>query len=50
MESPWALGARSRAAAGLVEVPDARTAPDRFVGAVADAARRLEAAAVLPGT
>ena len=50
VESRTALGARSRAAAGLVDVPDPRAAPDAFVTALADAARRLGAAAVLPGT
>lgn len=48
--SRTSLGARSRAAAGRVDVPDPRTAPDAFVGALAAAAKRLEAAAVLPGT
>jgi predicted ATP-grasp superfamily ATP-dependent carboligase len=50
VQSPTSLGARSRAAAGLVEVSDPRTAPDAFVSALADAAKRLDAAAVLPGT
>ena len=50
VESRSSLGARSRAAAGLVEVPDPRTAPDAFVSALADGAKRLGAAAVLPGT
>ena len=44
------LGARSRAAAGLVDVPDPRESPDAFVDALADATRRLGVAAVLPGT
>jgi predicted ATP-grasp superfamily ATP-dependent carboligase len=54
---PWAAvqtrgapGARSRTATGIVDVPDARTEPDAFVDALAEAARRLNAAAVLPGT
>jgi predicted ATP-grasp superfamily ATP-dependent carboligase len=50
VESRDSLGARSRAAAGLVDVPDPRTVPDAFVSALADAAKRLGAAAVLPGT
>jgi predicted ATP-grasp superfamily ATP-dependent carboligase len=50
VQSRTSLGARSRAAAGLVDVPDPRTAPDAFVQALADAAQRLGAAAVLPGT
>jgi predicted ATP-grasp superfamily ATP-dependent carboligase len=50
VESPASLGARSRAAAGRVEVPDPRPEPDAFVSAVAEAAKRLGAAAVLPGT
>jgi predicted ATP-grasp superfamily ATP-dependent carboligase len=48
--TPTALGARSRAPAGVVEVPDCRTDPDGFVNSLADAARRLGVAAVLPGT
>lgn len=48
--SRTSLGARSRAAAGRVDVPDPRTTPDAFVSALADAAKRLGAAAVLPGT
>jgi predicted ATP-grasp superfamily ATP-dependent carboligase len=50
VQSRRALGARSRAAAGLVDVPDPRAAPDAFVTALADAAKRLDVAAVLPGT
>lgn len=50
VQSRTALGARSRAAAGVVDVPDPRTAPDEFVQALADAAKRIGAAAVLPGT
>ena len=48
--SSRALGARSRAVAGTVEVPDPRTAPDEFAAALAAAAGRLGIAAVLPGT
>ncbi len=48
--SPSALGARSRVVAGTVEVPDPRTAPEEFAAALAQAARRLGIAAVLPGT
>ncbi len=54
---PWAairsrrsLGGRSRAAAGYVDVPDARSAPEEFVATLAAAAGRLGVAAVLPGT
>jgi len=43
-------GARSRAAAGTVDVPDAARDPEGFVMALAKAAVRLTAAAVLPGT
>src|SRR3954447_24132662 len=50
VQSRTALGARSRAAAGLVDVPDPRKEPDAFVSALASAARRLRVAAVLPGT
>lgn len=50
VQSRGALGARSRAAAGLVDVPDPRAEPDAFVGALARAAQRIGAAAVLPGT
>ncbi len=50
VESRGALGARSRAAAGLVEVADPRADPDRYVAELAAATRRLGAAAVLPGT
>jgi predicted ATP-grasp superfamily ATP-dependent carboligase len=44
------LGARSRAPAGIVDVPDPRTAPDEFAHALAAAAMRLRVDAVLPGT
>jgi predicted ATP-grasp superfamily ATP-dependent carboligase len=54
---PWvavtskaAYGARSRAAAGAVTVPDARTEPEDFAHAIADTAERVGALAVLPGT
>jgi predicted ATP-grasp superfamily ATP-dependent carboligase len=50
VQSRASLGARSRAAAGLTDVPDARLEADAFVEALADAARRLDVAAVLPGT
>jgi predicted ATP-grasp superfamily ATP-dependent carboligase len=50
VQSRASLGARSRASAGLVHVPDPRAGPDAFVGALAEAARRIGAAAVLPGT
>jgi predicted ATP-grasp superfamily ATP-dependent carboligase len=50
VQSRDSLGGHSRAAAGLVDVPDPRTAPDAFVGALAAAAKELRVAAVLPGT
>jgi predicted ATP-grasp superfamily ATP-dependent carboligase len=50
VQSRTALGARSRAAAGIVDVADPRTAPDEFVANLAQAAGRIGAAAVLPGT
>jgi biotin carboxylase len=50
VQSRESLGARSRAAAGYVDVPDARAAPEEFVAALADASERLGVAAVLPGT
>jgi predicted ATP-grasp superfamily ATP-dependent carboligase len=50
VQSRDCLAARSRAAAGLVDVPDARTEPDAWVEALAAAARRHGMAAVLPGT
>ena len=50
VQSRTSLGARSRAAAGRVDVPDPRTAPNEFAGALAAAVKRLDAAAVLPGT
>lgn len=42
--------ARSRAAAGVLRVPDAKDEPVRHAVAVANEALRLDAAAVLPGT
>jgi predicted ATP-grasp superfamily ATP-dependent carboligase len=50
VQSRRCLGARSRAAAGFVDVPDPRTEPEAFVSALAAAAERLDVAAVLPGT
>lgn len=50
VESRTSLGARSRSAAGLVDVPDPRLEPEGFAAALAEAAGRLEVAAVLPGT
>jgi predicted ATP-grasp superfamily ATP-dependent carboligase len=50
VQSRTSLGARSRAASGLVDVPDPRTHADGFVDALAAASRRLRVAAVLPGT
>jgi predicted ATP-grasp superfamily ATP-dependent carboligase len=50
VQSRDSLGARSRAAAGLVDVADPRTEPAAFVDALARAAQRIGAAAVLPGT
>jgi predicted ATP-grasp superfamily ATP-dependent carboligase len=50
VQSRTALGARSRAAAGVVEIPNPRIEPDEFVTALARAADRIGAAAVLPGT
>jgi predicted ATP-grasp superfamily ATP-dependent carboligase len=50
VQSRHSLGGHSRAAAGLVDVPDPRTAPEAFIRALAAAARRLRVAAVLPGT
>jgi predicted ATP-grasp superfamily ATP-dependent carboligase len=50
VQAPGSLAARSRAPAGLVDVPDARASPDAFVRALAGAAARLGADAVLPGT
>jgi predicted ATP-grasp superfamily ATP-dependent carboligase len=50
VESRKSLGARSRVPAGLVDVPDPRTSPEGFVGALAEAAKRLQAEVVLPGT
>jgi biotin carboxylase len=55
--APWAAvtstaayGARSRAAEGVVEVPDAREDPAGFAEAVAEGASRASARVVLPGT
>jgi predicted ATP-grasp superfamily ATP-dependent carboligase len=55
--APWAAvsdagahGARSRAAAGVVEVPDARPDPESFAEAIVDGADRAQANVVLPGT
>jgi predicted ATP-grasp superfamily ATP-dependent carboligase len=45
-----ALGARSRAARGIVDVPDPRMDADAFVAVVADAAERLGVDLVLPGS
>ncbi len=50
VQSRASYGARSRAAAGVVDVPDPRTAPEDFVTALAAEAARLDVAAVLPGT
>jgi biotin carboxylase len=50
VQSRRCLGARSRAAAGLVDVPDPRAAPAEFAQTLAAAAERIGAAAVLPGT
>ena len=50
MTARGGYGARSRAPRGKVLVPDPAVDPDAYVGAVADAASRLDAAAVLPGT
>jgi ATP-grasp in the biosynthetic pathway with Ter operon len=54
---PWAAvtsarayGARSRAAAGTVDVPDAREDPAGFAAAVAEGAARADTRVVLPGT
>jgi hypothetical protein len=48
--SKHAHGAHSRAAAGVVVVPDSRVEPEGFADAVAGSARRAGAQAVLPGT
>jgi predicted ATP-grasp superfamily ATP-dependent carboligase len=45
-----ALGARSRAARGIVDVPDPRLEADAFVAVLADAADRLDVDLVLPGS
>ena len=50
VSSAGAYGARSRAAAGVVEVPDARQDPEGFARAVAEGAARADARVVLPGT
>jgi predicted ATP-grasp superfamily ATP-dependent carboligase len=50
MSVPSAYAARSRATAGTLPVPDAGPDPEGFVAALAEAARRLRVAAVLPGT
>jgi predicted ATP-grasp superfamily ATP-dependent carboligase len=50
VQSRRSLGARSRAATGLVDVPDARTDPEAWIRTLAEAAERLGVAAVLPGT
>lgn len=50
VQSRDSLGGRSRAAAGFVDVPDPRTAAEEFVTRLAEGARRLGVAAVLPGT
>ena len=50
MSVPSAFAARSRATAGTVPVPDAGPDPEGFVAALAEAAERLEVAAVVPGT
>jgi predicted ATP-grasp superfamily ATP-dependent carboligase len=54
---PWvavtskrAYGAHSRAAEGVVTVPDGRIDPEAFAHAIADTAERVSAGAVLPGT
>ena len=56
-DDPWlavtgrgAYSRRSRARAGVVEVPDPASDRDGYVAALAHAAARLEVAAVLPGT
>jgi biotin carboxylase len=48
-ERGW-YAARSRAAAGVVAVPDVRCDPDGFVAALVSAASSLEIAAVLPAS
>src|SRR3954453_3262040 len=50
VQSRNCLAARSRAAAGLVPVPDPRAHPDAWVDTLAKAAAQLGVAAVLPGT
>ena len=46
---PGVYAARSRAASGVIEVPEAGEHPDAFVDALAAASERLSIAAVLPG-
>ncbi|MEJ3652779.1 ATP-grasp domain-containing protein [Actinomycetes bacterium KLBMP 9759] len=48
--APGGYGARSRASAGTVRIPDPRTDPEAFAGELAQAADRVGAAVVLPGT
>jgi predicted ATP-grasp superfamily ATP-dependent carboligase len=50
MSVPSTYAARSRATAGTVAVPDAGPDSEGFVAALAEAAARLDVAAVLPGT
>jgi predicted ATP-grasp superfamily ATP-dependent carboligase len=50
MSVPSAYAARSRATAGTVPIPDPGPDPEDFVRAMAEAADRLQVAAVLPGT
>jgi predicted ATP-grasp superfamily ATP-dependent carboligase len=50
VQSRDCLAARSRAPAGLIDVPSPRTHPEAWVAALAEGARRIGAAAVLPGT
>jgi predicted ATP-grasp superfamily ATP-dependent carboligase len=50
MSVPSTFAARSRDTAGTVPVPDAGPDPDGFVAALSEAASRLGAAVVLPGT
>ena len=50
MSVPSTYAARSRATAGTVPIPDPGPDPEGFVEAMAEAAGRLQVAAVLPGT
>src|SRR5918992_5839593 len=50
VQSPRCRSALSRAAARVVRVPDPRAAPEEFADALAGAAGKIGAAAVLPGT